>query len=230
MNPEVTIFVSPIFPNEALLSAAFSLKDPSRKSRYPGTRLAVSDDHGQSFDSVINYMARTGVFEVHAFPRRGRELRLELMEDDEKLGQFRIPNPCPGPHPTWKAALVPITITNAPLEITLERFTSDGIRLRTQCAFTVREHGRETTAWLPMRFEISDATGNHWYPAVSSPLKDEKARLVKGRLLGALWAEEDAWKLRVEFRRADDDAKGRGTCTVEFLAKPEQVRDGSDAH
>src|SRR2546427_2225821 len=172
LKPEVTCFSTPAFRNEPLLSAAFGSWDASGKpERRPGTRLAISDDHGQMFDSVLNYLGNSGVFEAPAFPRRGKELRLHLMKAAESLAQFRIPNPCPGPHPRWKAAPIPLVVTNGGLEITLEKFTADSVRLRTRCVFVVRENGQESTAWLPWAFEVSDATGNHWRPAVDLPQK-----------------------------------------------------------
>jgi len=124
LSPEVTSVVSPSFSREAVLSAAFSLRDPSGKSGRAGTRIAVSDDRGQLFDSALNYLGNQGVFEAKAFPRRGKDVRLRLMEDEKLLAEFKIPNPCPGPHPRWTAQPTPFTVTNAGLEITLERFAA----------------------------------------------------------------------------------------------------------
>src|SRR2546422_442065 len=75
---------------------------------------------------------------------------------------------------------------------------------RTQCAFWVRERGRETFGWRPVSFEISDATGNHWRPFRDERLEGVEGALVQAGFLGALWPEEDAWKLRVEFRKVTD--------------------------
>jgi hypothetical protein len=224
-QPEMTCFVSPAF-NEPLLSAAFSSWDASGKREgRPGTRLAISDDRGQMFDPVLNYMGNNGVFEARAFPRRGKELQFHLMDGDESLARFRISNPCPGPHPRWKAAPIPAVVTNGGLEITLEKFTTDGVGLRTRCVFLIRENGQESTEWLPVTFEVSDATGNHWRPGVDPPLKAPTGNVVVGCFLGALWPEEDAWKLRVGFEPANKESRIKTTCIVEFLTKPEQVTD-----
>jgi hypothetical protein len=233
LKPGVTSVIRPAFPNEPLLSAAFSSEDASGKLARGrvGTRLVVSDDRGQVFDSVVNYLGNFGVFEVNAFPRRGKQLTLHLMEDENLLAEFKIPNPCPGPHPRWKPGAIPVVLTNAGLEITVEEFTVDRDRLKTQCTFLIREDGKESMAWLPVAFEVSDATGNHWRPSGTRTSRTAPASgRVVASFLGALWPEEDAWKVRVEFKPTETDPKGNANWAIEFLAKPEQVKDGSKAN
>ncbi len=157
--------------------------------------------------------------------QRGRELTLHLMSPDEVLAEFRIPNPCPGPHPTWRAFPLPLVATNGELEITLEKLTADGKRRRTECLFRIRENGRESAAWLPVAFEISDATGNHWRPGGKTPVLVPPGDAVVGWFSGALWPEEEAWKLRIEFQPANQEPSRETARSVEFLAKPEQTRD-----
>jgi hypothetical protein len=207
------------FPNEPLLSAAFSERDTSGKLRLPGTRLRISDDRGQTFDSGLNYTVG-GVFEVPAFPRRGKELRLHLMDGDISLAEFGIPNPCPGPHPVWEPRAMPATGTNATLEVTLESFVSDAAQHRTRCVFRVRENGRESTAWLPEAFEVSDATGNHWRPLVERCWLDPDGHVV-GSFFGSLWPGEAAWKLRVKLKPAAGLEANAVGHAIEFLAKPQ---------
>ena len=225
---DITTFAVPTFPKEPFLSVSFSVQGRSGDRNAIGTRVAVSDDRGQFFDPVVNSGASQGVFEVKAFPRRGRELRLRLMKDDELQAEFRIPNPCPGPHPIWKAEGLPQTATNGTLEITLEKFQADRSRSRTICLFRVRDSGRESTAWRPVSFEISDATGNHWYASRDNAQVLE-GTLVKAGFLGALWPEEDAWKMVVRFATEDMSPMSATLPAVTFLAKPEQVPDSSDA-
>lgn len=222
LRPESTVVVRPSFPNEPLFSVAFSSWDASGNWRQTGTKLVVLDDRGNVFDPGI-YDGNGTVFEALAFPHRGRELRLRLMDGDNPIAEFRIPNPCPGPHPVWKAQNMPVVATNAGLEISLESFVSETTRHRTRCVFRVWENGKESTAWLPAVFEISDATGNHWRP-ISHPLPSVNGR-VAAYCLGALWPEEEAWKLRVEFKPVENEPHNQTACAVEFLAKPEQARD-----
>jgi len=217
---EYEMTVTAPFPNEPLLSAAFSERDRSGKLRLPGTRLRISDDEGETFDSVLNSTVG-GVFEVPAFPRRGRELRLELMDGDISLAELEIPNPCPGPHPVWEPRPMPVTATNATLEVTLESFVSDAAERRTRCVFRVSENGRESTAWLPEAFEVRDATGNHWRPPVERSWLDPDGHVV-GSFFGSLWPGEPAWKLRVKFKPADELGANAVGDAIEFVVKPQQ--------
>jgi hypothetical protein len=225
LRPEVTVFVTASFPNEPVLSAAFSSRDLENRSAL-GTRIVVLDDRGQTFDSVLNYLGNNGVFEAVAFPRRGHELRLRLMNGEEAMAEFRIKNPCPGPHAVWKPQPMPVAVTNAALKISLEKFVADAASQRTRCGFRIRNHGQESAAYLPAVFEISDATGNHWRPAVDPPVQQTNG-WVTGSFFGALWPDEEAWKLRVEFKPADKGFKDQTARVVEFVAKPEQVRGDS---
>src|SRR5439155_1763422 len=59
LRPEVTCFTAPTFRNEPLLSAAFGSRDTSGNWEASGTRLAISDDHGQMFDPVLNYLGNS---------------------------------------------------------------------------------------------------------------------------------------------------------------------------
>jgi hypothetical protein len=46
-----------------------------------------------------------------------------------------------------------------------------------------------------------------------------------GSFFGALWPDEQAWKLRVEIHQpGDKDSEDEIVAVAEFLAKPEQVR------
>ncbi len=223
LRPEATCIVTAAFPNEPLLSAAFSSRDSSGGIQGAGTRLVVLDDHDQSFDTVINALGNGGVFEAVAFPRRGDKLRLRLMDGDVSLAEFGISNPCPGPHPVWQPEHMPVTATNRGVDVILESFVADAARLRTRCVLQVRENGMQSTAWQPVACEISDATGNHWCPAIDGPSTNVNGRIALC-FFGALWPEEDAWKLRLNLKPTDGGSKDRTACSVEFVAKPEQVR------
>lgn len=92
-EPAMTVICSPNYPGEPFLSVAVSAHGDF------GGRWAVSDDHGQFFDPVVNNMMSYAM-EIPAFPRRGKELRLHFMEaPNASVAEFRIPNSCPGPHP-----------------------------------------------------------------------------------------------------------------------------------
>jgi len=80
-------------------------------------------------------------------------------------------------------------------------FTKAGVYPRTECAFRIRENGRDSTSWRPLFFEISDATGNHWRAWRDSLLEGVDETEVRAGFLGALWPDEEAWKVRVEFKQ-----------------------------
>ena len=217
-KPVITAFAQPNFPGEPVLSAAFSIRTaPSGADDFGALRVSVSDDYGQEFDPAaqdLNVHDGYWATEIRAFPRRGRELRLRLMGNNNLLGEIKIPNPAHGPHPRWKPGPLPVSVIGDELEFKLVKFrsyqsgaatfTREGVYPRTQCAFHVRERGRDSTAWRPVSFEISDATGNHWRPSPDSHSDGVDGMEVRAGFLGALWPGEDAWNLKVEFRRTGD--------------------------
>jgi hypothetical protein len=166
----------------------------------------------------------SGVFSLDAFPRRGKELELRLMDGEKELARFTIPNPAPGPHPTWRPSPLPIVATDRELEVTLDEFTTDAIQQRTACVFRVRSQQQPTTEWLPISVEISDATGNRWRPGIAEKPSPSKDGLQTLNLFGGLWAEEEAWKLRVEFAFPTAGAEGKTSRVVEFVAKPRAAK------
>jgi hypothetical protein len=210
---------------EPVLTMVFSCRSPSGTYEgHPGTRVVVANELGQEYDRVVNSNGGLGVFEIYTFPRRGKELWLRLMDGNTLRAEFKIRNPSLGPHPVWKASPLPITVTNAGLEVTLEECVADKEVRKTRCVFRVKENGVESTEWAPAAYEVSDATGNHWRPSPQSYtiISQEEARIVMAEFLGALWAEEQAWKLRVEFKRLSGASKA--VIPFEFLSKPAQVR------
>jgi hypothetical protein len=213
-QPVIRAVVTPDFPGEPILSAAFSVNEPPGTPEVGGLRLVVSDDIGEVFDpSVQDMNVHSGhwVTEVRSFPRRGKELSLRLMSGNVSLGEFKIKNPARGSHPKWQPATMPVSVKSHGLELSLVKFrsyqsgratfTKSGVYPRTECAFRVRENGRESTAWRPLFFEISDATGNHWRAWRDSLLEGANGKELQAGFLGALWPGEDAWKVRVEFKR-----------------------------
>jgi len=209
LQPTFTDIVVPLFPGEALLSVAVSMRPPMM-----GLRLIVADEQGQEFDPAAH--SNTGsdgywVAEVPAFPRRGKELRLRVASNTNILAEFRIPNPAPGPHPQWKAKPLPVSVQDGDLEASLvsfqaksagdQTFKAPGAYPRTECVFKFREQGQETSVWTPVSFEVSDATGNHWNAWPNPEFAGITGTEVRSGFLGALWPGEGAWKLKVEFKR-----------------------------
>ncbi|HEU0038369.1 MAG TPA: hypothetical protein VFR76_03760, partial [Verrucomicrobiae bacterium] len=125
-KPSVSVVATPDFPGEPGLSAAFSITVP-RDSRLGALRVVVADDHGQEFDPAVQDLNIPGghwATEVHAFPRRGKVLRLRLVDGTHPLAEFQILNPARGPHPRWKPDLVPVGVKSDGLEFSLVKFRS----------------------------------------------------------------------------------------------------------
>ena len=211
----------PNFPGEPFLSAYFTGRSQSGEPwDRPVTRVVLVGDRAESYDPVVN--STVGGGQILAFPRRTKKLRLRLMDGSAFLAEFTIPNPTGrDEYPRWSASALPVLARTGVLEISLDRFIADQQARMTACAFTVRENGNLTNVWRPEGYEIADATGNHWSPYASKSWVATNSPAVVGLMLGALWADEDAWKLRVTFVQPTTRAEEQ----VEFLAKPEQVED-----
>ena len=192
------VISSPEFPGERLLSAEFSWRGSPNFPSIHSLRVAVSDGQGNAFDPIVTDNAGFAedlargywVGSAPIFPRRGKEVHLRLLEDQTIIAEFKIPNPAPGPYPTWTPSPLPTTSSKDGLEVTLAKFaayqTSPEISAkherypRTECVFTLRESGRATVDWTPVVTEVSDATGNHWraWPNRFSAVDGEKVRSV----------------------------------------------------
>jgi hypothetical protein len=167
------------------------------------------------------------VLEIPAFPRRGKELHMHFVENangDHRLADFTISNPCPGPHPTWNPQSMPVNFKDLSFEFSLQKFSADQSNSRTVCGFRVREGGRITLTWQPIGLEVSDATGNHWRPWLDSRLASVDGDVTTLGFFGALWPGEDAWKLRVEFKRLGEFPQEERLLLEDIpLPKPAQI-------
>jgi len=218
-NPSpLTAVFTPDSPGEALLSAEFSWAVGAGMQNAGAARVATSDGRGNEFDvlaqTTTGFIESDGreywVYSAPVFPRRGKNVRLRVLSNEEIFGEFEIPNPDPGPHPTWTAQPLPASAADRELEASLVKFRARHIRetgrwadlfSRTECVFTLRENAQTTVAWRPALFEISDATGNRWLTGSDARFSGVEETNVRTAFPGALWPGESAWKLRVEFRR-----------------------------
>jgi RNA polymerase sigma factor (sigma-70 family) len=218
--PKPNEVLSPGFAGERLLSAEFSWEIGPNFRSVESLRIVTGDGNGNIFDPIGNTLTGRAIEAdrqywvdgADVFPRRGKEVRLRLVQDQETIAEFKIPNPAPGPYPTWTPSPLPVASTQDGLEVTLAKFaayqTSPEISAqharspRTECVFTFRENNRETIDWRPVVFEVSDATGNHWLGWPDTPFSGTiGGGNLRSGFRGALWPGESAWKLRVEFNR-----------------------------
>jgi hypothetical protein len=88
--------------------------------------------------------------------------------------------------------------------------------------FAIGQTGKAVAPWQVRWLELSDANGNRWRPGdlVSRVEPGPEPRL-SASMVGALWASEPAWKLRVELSRTNDFATNE-LLTLPNLAVPEQ--------
>jgi RNA polymerase sigma factor (sigma-70 family) len=218
--------LGPEFPGEPLLSAEFSWEVGSMHPGAAALRIVTADELGNEFDPVAQTMMvakgngrEYWVADAPVFPRRGKEVHLSVLDQGKLLAEFKIPNPAPGPYPTWTPEPLPARATNGDLEVLLTGFrairpTSEAALMeprtmqrsaRTECAFSFNENGRQSTAWTPVLLELADATGNHWRPSRYSGgnpyLSEIENGAIQTRFSGALWACESAWKISGEFVR-----------------------------
>lgn len=205
-----------------VLSAKFSWQANASYPAAEQLRLVTADELGNEYDPVGQTFGSSPsggrqywVADASVFPRRGKEVHLRVMDNEKLIAQFKIPNPAPGPYPSWTPAPLPVSTRNGDLEVTLTEFRSlhptseaalkEARYPRADCAFSFRENGSDTIAWTPVVIELADATGNHWgaYYNAEDAKEENGARQIE-TFGGALWPGESAWKIRGEFRRTSN--------------------------
>lgn len=157
------------------------------------------------------------------FPRRQAGALLWLMKSysegnrETPAAEFFLANPGPRRFTTWTASAPPVTAKNDDLEFTLVECRNGVTRgnpgqrrppnldeTYAKLAFRVQENGRPTTDWRPVGVESKDATGNR---AVNNNWSsNQDGDQVEIFYHDSLWPDEPAWKLRVEFSRAENFA------------------------
>jgi hypothetical protein len=151
-----------------------------------------------------------------AFPRRQGKFILRVQEYVQNEGQvlnekhFVISNPAHGPFPAWTAEPLPATKTDDDFSATLTKLEfgadanfnrdqenpDDAINRGVEAVFHLQQNSTNAVNWLPSGITTSDATGNHQGAGCNSHWDGDD--LVADYQWG-LWANEPAWKLRVEF-------------------------------
>lgn len=205
-------------------------EDRPSNARIDIGRVQVEGEDGSLFDGVfaagtIGFMSeKFQAWRLHAFPRRGRNLTLRFFYADPaghwaKAAEMAVPNPVTGPFPNWKPDRLPITRTNGDLVVSLVEFES-GVPQKsgddsvskfwrglpgTHCAFTLQQAGKAVPPWAVRSLQVSDATGNQWSQSdLVSWADSEGSPLLHTSMIGALWASEPAWNLRLELSRTND--------------------------
>lgn len=135
------------------------------------------------------------------------------------IAEFRIPNPNPGPFPTWtpeplpdvqRAGSVIATLTGFATGLSRahpEQAARDNEPTITRLGLQLEEPGQTNCLWKPHGIEVSDATGNLWMPY--SPASSAAGHAGDAYIMTfphTLWPGEPAWKLRIELSRTNSFA------------------------
>lgn len=121
--------------------------------------------------------------DLAAFPRRQKDFELRLLDGArQQVAALRLANPAPGPHPNWAAEALPITQTNGPLAVTLER---------------LQEKGQDYSFWLNAKWKIAHAEPEWRNAKPAYPMYEDATGNRGGRLSFA----EPAWKITMPFHR-----------------------------
>jgi hypothetical protein len=159
-------------------------------------------------------------WELKEFPRRANEteLRVYCQDYDDRIvriAEFKVRNPRPVKLPPWTAETLPATRTTNELEITLTRLETglteketgfgpagDGAKSFSRATFAIKENGTPTEKWSACGISASNAVGEI-HPGGSYGSRWSRGEH-KVDFDGALWLEEAAWKLVVDFARTGD--------------------------
>lgn len=186
------------------------------------SRAVVFDEHGRDLGVGVPPDPHWESGEVRdwlvpVFPRRAKRVGLRLYQQvgpgpAAPVAEFVVPNPAPGPYPTWKPEALPRTRRDGDLAVTLTQVItglkekgpvrapwSRGEGIWTCATARLSQNDRPTGEWQLSWMSLSDATGNVIEPIGfdRSPVGSE----VYGIFLGSLGPDESAWKMRVECTR-----------------------------
>ncbi|HEU5396381.1 MAG TPA: hypothetical protein VFV81_04385 [Verrucomicrobiae bacterium] len=152
-----------------------------------------------------------------AFPRRQSKFIVRVQENGN-MGQeisdqqFVVHNPARNPIIDWAPESLPDEQDDGDLAVTLKKFVvgarmpysrnnddeDDPMNLGVQATFHVQRNGTNASNWQPVAIDTFDAAGNHVSGWPNTQIQD-------GDLLTtyqyALWPDEPAWKLHVEFSK-----------------------------
>ncbi|MCI0748106.1 MAG: hypothetical protein L0Y58_22095 [Verrucomicrobia subdivision 3 bacterium] len=140
------------------------------------------------------------------YPRRSDRLRLRIYDRDKRYVithavELVFDNPTPQKFPVWRGEPLPTTITNVGFEFALRNLQRISNALW-QADFAVHANGQVDYGWQIGRIEVTDATGNS--VTARSNVMAVPATNLTFRLNAALWPEEYARKVKVEFCRIGD--------------------------
>jgi hypothetical protein len=190
--------------------------------------------------------------EFSAFPRRQGKFLVGVQENgnggqEMSEQKFSISNPARGSFTKWTAELLPATKEDDDLSVTLTKLASgadiainrnqdnpdDPVNKGVQAVFHVERNGKPVTNWEPVSAETSDATGNRvkvarigqngWQNGWGNNAwaNDEDTFAYQY----ALWPDEPAWKIKLEFSQQSDFAANELWTVQNIPLQPSRQRD-----
>jgi len=182
----------------------------------PATAARIPPPGVASGTAIVRRSNITG-WELPLHPRRAKEFKIriygrELSGNVTRIGELTVRNPRAGRLPTWPAETLPATRQTNNLEVNLTKletgFTGkeagrasarEVAKCFSRATFTVKENGVPTEKWSVCGIRMSNAAGE------VRPLGTYVSRWERGEhkvdFEGALWQEEAAWKLAMDFAR-----------------------------
>jgi hypothetical protein len=179
----------------------------------------ILDEHGTESELVLSRWnesdarAHTNRFDSTSYvgwifrnyPRRSRSLSLRIYDRDTDyrpipVVQISFPNPAPKRYPRWTGRQAPVSRTNEGAVFTLEEV--NGADALWNDRFQVTTNGLPDASWQVASLQATDATGNI-IGARTNVMANAHLKTVF-TLRGALWPDERARRLSVEFCRAFD--------------------------
>ena len=189
-------------------------------------RATIADENGEEWEmrpteisirpSSQNILDGISPWSFPAFPRRGKVLTFRIYSRNnsdqwDKVAEFKMPNPTPGPHPAWKPIVLPVTRTNGDVEVSLIELTSGTKTIHwmpkdqrpfTMARFRVKHNGQPTEAWVPEWIDATDATGNEAdFPIIDSGFTNGLAFY---DAQGTSLSPSEVWRLRMKLGQEKD--------------------------
>jgi len=214
-NDTLVVWIREKFPDRSYRNFQFYAYDQAGTACAMGMGGGYSGRSGNQIASV----------QFAAFPRRQGQFILRAQEnsnDGQEMadGKFVISNPARGPFTALTGDPLPDTEQDGDFSVTLKKLVagakmpfmrnndadeSDPINEGVQATFHIEVNGTNADNWQPVAVVTSDGTGNSDTGMLNAQAQDDDCM---ASYQYALWPDEPAWKLRVEFSKQsgfDDD-------------------------
>lgn len=208
-NATLVVWVREQFPDRSWRNFDYYVYDKA------GT--ACASGMGGGYSNSRNGNQIVGV-QFSAFPRRQGRFYVRVQENgnggqEMSDDKFIISNPAHGPFTALAAGALPDTEEDGDFSATLKKLVArakmpfmrnndaddtDPINQGAQATFQIQMNGTNAPNWQPVAVETSDGTGNSDAGWLNTQAQGDDW---VASYQYALWPDEPAWKLRVEFSK-----------------------------